>query len=135
MKKDNKQRLFEVMQRVDPDFAEITEASNNPNRLDPTLRKKVNKELRELGDYHPEIPLDKIEDILEKYGIVLLQEDYTKWSGFLLGEESNTYIEIGYINTARQENDITFYTPIINSKLSLSWYKMQGRYEVISYLT
>jgi hypothetical protein len=140
MKKDTKQLLFERMKKVNPDFIIkeelMSEISNNPNRLDATIRKKINRELSALPNYHEGIPINIIENILEKYGLLILQEDNTEYEGFFLGDESHTEITIGHINTAHQEDNITFYTPIENSMLILTWYKMgSGKYEIVSYLS
>lgn len=136
MKKDNKQRLFEVMQRVAPNFTGVVSEVNNPNRLDALTRKKINRELSGLQNYHVGIPLDIIENILEKYGLLILQEDNTAYEGIFTGEEGRAQIALGYIDTAHDENGIKAYTPIDNSMLILTWYKMgSGKYEIVSYLS
>lgn len=136
MKKDSKQRLFEVMQRVAPNFTGVVSEANNPSRLDASTRNKVNRELSKLPNYHEGIPLDLIENILEKYGLLILQEDNTAYEGIFTGEEGRASIGLGYINTAHDENGLTAYTPIENSMLILTWYKMgSGKMEIVSYLS
>jgi hypothetical protein len=135
MKRDNKQRLFEVMERLNPEFS-VVEATNNPSRLDALTRKKINRELSALPNYHQGIPLDLIENILEKYGLLPLQEDNTAYEGIFTGEEGRAQLAIGFINTAHDENGISAYTPIDNSMLIMTWYKMgSGKYEIVSYLS
>ena len=139
IKQNNKQRLFEVMKRVNSDFVikeNFVSEANKPNRLDALLRKKINRELSALPNYHEGIPMDLIENILEKYGLLILQEDNTAYEGIFTGEEGRAQIAIGFISTAYQEDNITFYTPIDNSMLILTWYKMgSGKMEIVSYLS
>lgn len=98
------------------------------------LRKKINKELTDFtyNTYFSQIPLKDIENILKKYNIILLQEDYTKWSGILLGNHSSTTFEIADNTTI----DGNFYKPYKNCLLVLSWYKLEsGRYEILIYIS
>ena len=57
------------MQRVAPNFTGVVTEANNPSRLDASTRSKINRELSKLPNYHEGIPLDLIENILEKYGL------------------------------------------------------------------
>ena len=135
MKKDSKQRLFEVMERLDPDF-EMSEAANNPSRLDALTRKKINRELSALPNYHVGIPLDIIEGILKKYNLLLLMEDNTPWDGFITGAEGQATFTLGYLDTAYEQNGLTAYTPIENAALIMTWYKMEsGKYEIVTYIS
>ena len=135
MKKDSKQRLFEVMERLDPDF-EMSEAANNPSRLDALTRKKINRELSALPNYHVGIPLDIIEGILKKYNLLLLMEDNTPWDGFITGREGQADFTLGYLDTAYEQNGLTAYTPIENAALIMTWYKMEsGKYEIVTYIS
>lgn len=99
---------------------------NSRKTLTPALRRKVNKDLFPLGaEYHREIPLDAVFEVLNKHGVIPLQEDYTYWSGFLTGRTGKASIELGWSGGL-----------IVNSVLFLSWYKMEsGKYELICYLT
>ena len=97
----------------------------------------VNKEISALitNRYFHSIPLDDIFSVLEKYGLIPLQEDYTQWSGFLTGETGHADIDVGYASSKREKDGITFYTPTRNNMLHLSWYTMpSGKYEVTAYL-
>ena len=137
--KNLKNRLYEMMERVNPDFAmegDVIQEANNPTRLDAPTRSKINRELSKLPNYHVGIPLDLIESILEKYGLLILQEDNTAYEGIFTGRDGQASIALGYINTANEKDGITFYTPIENSMLIMTWYKMEsGRYEIVSYLS
>jgi hypothetical protein len=134
MKKDNRERLLEVMERLNPDFG-ISEAEANLTRLNAPMKKKINTQLRTLPTYNPEIPLQEIEDILKTFGLLILQEDHTPWSGMLTGADAQTTFEMAYFDSAREEDWGTAYTPIENSGLMLSWYRMgSGKYEIVTYV-
>ena len=69
-----------------------TEADNfaidlrsKPISIKQNIKKSINKKIHELGNYHMEIPLDRIFDILAEHRIIALQEDGTPWSGLLIG--------------------------------------------------
>jgi len=133
--KNDKQRLFEIFEKVNPEI-KIAEASNNPTRLDATIRKKINRELSALPNYHIGIPLDIIENILKKYNLLLLMEDNTPWDGFITGAEGHADFTLGYFDTAYKQNELTAYTPIENAALIMTWYKMQsGKYEIVTYIS
>jgi hypothetical protein len=107
------------------------------NRMDSVTKKNINRELHELmkPTYFTEIPLDGIFAILEKNGVIPLQEDGTKWSGMLLGDDSHTYIELGMKSSEQDVHGLPTYTPIVNTSLALSWHKMNsGKSEVLAYL-
>ncbi len=94
--------------------------------LNKSVVNNINKELNIFNTkLQDEIPLQPIFDILKKYELTPLQEDGTEWSGFLLGTDSNTTIELGYSEKI-----------INNFVLHLSWYKYHtGRYEINTYLS
>jgi hypothetical protein len=106
-----------------------------PELMKSATRKKVAKELHAMGDYHPDIPLERIFKTLRDNGIVVLMEDHTEWSGFLCGREGNCIMEIAYNYTAVEDNGVVSYIPIKNSGLSISWYKMNTCMEVTVYLS
>ena len=139
MEKDDKQRLLEVMQKVNPELGfneELRQNIQNPTRLNAPIRKKINRELTALPNYHEGIPLEIIEEILKKYNLLLLQEDYTPWSGFITGREGQADFTLGYFDTAYEQNGLTAYTPIENAALIMTWYKMQsGKYEIVTYIS
>lgn len=71
------------------------------NKLLANIRKQINTKLYNLGrSYYRSIPFDEIEDILDQYGLIALQEDNTKWSGFFMGREAHQqHITIGHKNS------------------------------------
>lgn len=86
-----------------------------------TIRKCINKQIYALGIYHPQIPLDDIFAIVEKFAGKVVQEDGTPWSGLLCGENGDTYFQI--------EGKKRFC-------LRLMWYKMpSGNYEITAYVS
>lgn len=96
-------------------------------------RWKINNKLYPLTRvFHDQIPLDKVQSILEDFDIVLLQEDNTKWSGFLCGRDSNTIFALGLKSSV---NDHGVYEQIDNY-LYFSWYRHDttDKYEINMYL-
>ena len=87
---------------------------------------KINKELSIYNkDMFDKIPLQPIFDILKKYKMTPLQEDGTKWDGFLLGRTATVRFELGYDGKV-----------IKNFMLNLYWYKHDtNRYEINVYLS
>lgn len=107
--------------------------------LKNSIRNKINKDIDNLISpghktrYFREIPLKNINTILNKYGVTLVQEDNTEWSGFLSGSDSNAIFNIASIQSKNEED---MYTPFDDCVLSLSWYKMSsGRFEITCYLS
>lgn len=107
--------------------------------LKANVRKKVSAKLHDLTSpknktrYFRAIPLQDIFDILEKFGIVVLQEDRTKWSGLILGTSGTAYFDVAPI-ASKDEDDM--YIPYSNTKLAMQWYKMSasGKYEITTYM-
>ncbi|MBD3408194.1 MAG: hypothetical protein GF411_18880 [Candidatus Lokiarchaeota archaeon] len=105
------------------------------------MRQTVNHELAELvsGIYFKIIPLDNIFAVLNKYDIIPLQEDNTKFAGFLAGDDGRVSIDIAPESSAKYRPDMNepYYAPYDNSNLYLVWHKMDesGRYEIVTYLT
>lgn len=92
--------------------------------------KALNVRVREVlaPTYFESIPLEGINEILQSEGLALIQEDNTRWSGFLMGSDSRALIEIG------KENGSEVLDSTKNA-LMISWYKMNsGRWEVIGYI-
>lgn len=106
-------------------------------RLDPGLRRKLNDRISDIAQgYQRSIPLDAIADLLRQYGLVLLQEDGTEYSGILTGRDGTALIRIGWLDSAYDQHTIQAYEPIPNSALSLSWHKMEtGTWETVAYLS
>lgn len=105
-------------------------------RLDSATKRKVGKEVSAMSSgnkYYDAIPLKDMFDILDKYGIVALQEDNTPWSGMLTGRDGEATLPLAPKDS---KNDKGFYTPYSNVGVHFSWYKMEsGRYEFIAYVS
>jgi len=106
--------------------------------LPQSKRNKLNKEIQKFlkPTYFKQIPLNDLFEILEKYGIVPVQEDNTYWSGMLTGgvkDTVQTYFDLAWKDS--KEGD-TYTEPVNNAMLALSYYKMSsGNYEIIAYIT
>lgn len=107
-------------------------------RLPTPIKKKVNKALLNLtrNKYFSTIPLKTIETILSENDIILLQEDYTPWSGLLLGDASKVSIVVGDKNDiVRKLGFVTVFASYVNTSLELSWYRMpSGKFEINIYI-
>lgn len=109
----------------------------NPRKMNAKERSGINKALNEAlpGNYYDAIPMEEIQSTLQSEGFVLLQEDGTKWSGMLLGDDSSALFQIGRLSEGRTLNGLATYKPISNAGLMLSWYKMQsGKVEITKYV-
>ena len=113
------------------------EIGENSKTLNAKIKKSINKVLHGFGiTYHHQIPMQDIFDALNVYKIIALQEDGTKWSGWLMGEDGRATIDIGPKASVREEDGEIFYSPYNNTMLILTWHKMQsGKYEVVAYLS
>lgn len=102
-------------------------------RLNPRDRKQINNRLRKISsEKYDAIPLDEIFQVIEDHGCVVLQEDNTKWSGFLCGREQQTYFPVALEETEKEGA----FEPVNNAMLALYWYQFEtGRYEVIAYIS
>jgi hypothetical protein len=104
-------------------------------------RKKMNTQIQKLlkPTYFKQIPLSDIFKILEKSGIVPLQEDNTYWSGLLIGGSDRTemvHFNLGWKNESKKVHSMDMYQAIPNAVLTMTYYKMQsGKYEVIAYVS
>jgi len=120
----------------------IKESHENSGRLLTKMRKEINKYLYDISThsqetYYDKIPLQDIFDVLMSHEIVPIQEDNTKWDGFLLGVDGRVNFDLAFKNSSYDEEGQEFYLPIKNSTLILSWHKMpqSGRYEINSYVS
>ena len=106
------------------------------------VRSIVNRKLVDLlSGYFPNIPLGQIMELFSKYGLVMLQEDNTQWSGFFTGADGHATIDVASSGSAHEvqqgKNVYTAYEPFANTMLDITWHKMEesGRYEVVAYLS
>lgn len=108
-------------------------------KLDAKSRKRANAAVISLlkPTYFPSIPLNEISAVLDQHDIILLQEDNTAWSGFLLGSNEHVLFSLGKKSSVKEENGMEFYEPFDNAGLFLSWYKDDSRknIEVIGYIS
>jgi len=96
-------------------------------KITPKVRKSINKVLQNdfSKNYFNSIPLGEMFKVLEIHGLLAVQEDGSKWDGFLCGQNGRIEIELAL------EGEV-----IENSVFILSWYKMEsGRYEITSYIS
>lgn len=123
--------------------------------LKPGDRSKINRDLQKIlkQTYFESIPLDQMFKVLDKHGIVPLQEDNTKWSGILTGGVKKTEmvnINLGWKKIPEKDikkrgyegEKITYPNPkgqyfaVPNAVLVMTYYKMaSGKYEVIGYVS
>ena len=99
--------------------------AKNQILLPSNITSKINKEFTAMGDYFEKIPMQTMFDILLKYDVIPLQEDYTYWDGFLTGRDGRATIELAYIDKV-----------VKNRSLHFTWHKMEqsGKYECIKYV-
>lgn len=105
-------------------------------------RKKLNADLQKIlkPTYFKAIPLEQMFKVLEKHGLVPLQEDNTYWSGFLMGGVKNTEMvnfNLGYKDEYKEEHRLKRYMAVPNAVLVMTYYKMpqSGNFEVIAYVS
>jgi len=104
-----------------------------PVKFPTKLRGYLNKQLqKEFGTtYFPSIPLKEIFDVLKKSYVVVVQEDGTPWSGFLMGDKGRDNFEMATLDNVSGD-----YIMIKDSVLVLTWYKMtSGKYEIVIYIS
>ena len=104
--------------------------------INARMKKRINTDITKFlkPTYFDKIPLQPLFDILEKHGLVALQEDQTKWDGFLLGGVKKTE-RVQFDLGVKEFKDGNTYPVITNAELQLSYYKMKsGKYEVIAYI-
>lgn len=76
-------------------------------------------------DYHFEIPLDCLFEVLRREGINPVQEDGSPWSGFLCGEDGRAYFDL-----QGQDGRSLDYVLVV------TWHRMEsGRWETVAYLS
>ena len=93
----------------------------------------ANTFLGKFNNYFKEIPLNDIFKTLQDINLVILQEDQTKWEGFLCGEQGRAVFDIGNIFTKNENNQYEKYD---NVQLILTWYKMQSNnFEIVCYIS
>lgn len=101
-------------------------------------KSKINKALHGLGNYFKEIPLNEITEILKNNEVILLQEDGTPWSGFVMSggecgsEKANKVNPFTFDLGVKKNNNYL----VANNKLIMSVCTMpSGKLEVIMYIS
>lgn len=128
-------RLAHANPDLRPDLLPLIKESARGPRLVAGIKSKINRQLIDLTTpgnrtrYFDKIPLRDIMDILTRNGVIMLQEDNTPWSGFLVGDDAEDSFTLAPITSDPQ------YVPFTNAVLRLSWHKMpSGRYEIVTYV-
>jgi len=139
-KPQNKIKLLEGYTRMPKN--QIPPAMISKKHLKAGERNKVNKDIQKLlkPTYFKQIPLDKLFKIIEKHNMIVLQEDMTEWSGFLMGGVKETEMvnfTLGWKHDESGLKSFKTYMAVPNAMLVLTYYKMpaSGNYEVISYVS
>jgi len=95
----------------------------------------INQVICFLPNYHENIPLDTVFGACEKHGLVPLQEDGTRWGGFLCGSEGEMLLPLGDKNEFSHWQGVKVFTQTRHA-LRFAWHKMpSGRYEITSYVS
>lgn len=106
--------------------------------LPGAVKSRISKEIHALGNYFNQIPLEQIDAILKKYDVVMIQEDGTKWSGFV-----TTQGECGS-DQANKQGPMKFdlanktdsgYTPCNNVLIMTVCTMPSGRLEIVAYIS
>lgn len=116
----------------------VPRAYLSKTKSNAALRNKINKDLNKVlkPTYFRSIPLDDIFKVLEKHGVVALQEDQTEWSGILTGGVKGTEQIFFNLGWKESKDESERYQVIPNAALNLSYYKMpSGKYEVLAYVS
>jgi hypothetical protein len=123
-----------LMSDINPDLI-------SKKKLKAGDRKKVNTQIQKLlkPTYFKDIPLDGLFSILEKNGLIAIQEDNTRWSGLLLGGSDRTemvHFNLGWKNESTKIHGMDVFMAVPNAVLTMTYYKMQsGKFEVIAYVS
>ena len=106
--------------------------ANKAPHLHSSTRKMANNYLSGLSKkYHREIPIsESINTLKDKFGIVVLQEAGTEWSGILVGPEGSMNLPLAPFNTTIG-TDVPpapdkIYPPYNNSVLAFQWYQVDN---------
>lgn len=102
--------------------------------------RRINKTFAGFDTYQPAIPMTTIMQACEDEGLVVLQEDGTRWAGIFCGAEGEATFSLGDLNEVRNAtllsdcDDPSFKET--RHTLRMTWYKMtSGRYELILYVS
>jgi hypothetical protein len=107
-------------------LVDVVDLQAKPVLLPPAVKSKANKLLSKMTTnvYFDSIPLEAVFKVMEQFGVIIIQEDGSPWSGFITGAQGQANFDMGWEGR-----------PIKNASLSMSWYKMpSGRYEIVAYV-
>ena len=94
-------------------------------KINQSQRRKVSAGFYLLSKvYHPHIPIDYIEEVLNRIGYHMIQEDGEAFEAIFCGEEGSCFIQI-----ANEEGNVPACL------VCLQWYKQSTRYEINVYLS
>ena len=110
------------------------------SKLKQNIKSKINKDINSFlkPTYFKTVPTEELFKILEKHGLVPVQEDGTYWSGMLLGGSKRTEQVNFNLATASSKNDKGIYEDeITNAMLVMTYYQVQpnGKYEIVAYIS
>lgn len=110
-----------------------------PSKVGWIERRRLNKIL---NTYLPDdvtyetIPVDTVQDILNREGFVIIQEDGARWGGTLCGENGEAMFNIGRFKDGRTFNDRATYRAIKDMHLRMAWFWLpSGKYMIERGLT
>ncbi len=106
-------------------------------RFNASIRNRINKDIHKIlkPTYFKAIPLKAIMDSMGKHGVVLLDDDYTEWSGFFTGGVKDTQMVHFLLGWKDTKDDNGMHRVIPNAAFTMSYFKMpSGKYEVIGYV-
>lgn len=122
--------------------ADVPENFISKKKLTRPKAKKITKEIKKAiktwvhTTYYSEIPLKDIFDVLERNGLIPLQEDLRKWDGLLLGGVKKTEQVLFLLGWKGTKDGQGRYEVVPDAGLNLSYYKMpSGKYEVLAYVS
>lgn len=125
-----------VVRGRDRAYGKIVESLRGDSgpRLGSRNIRVINKDLDIISrEYYRQVPLDLIFRTLEKHGLIVLQEDETRWSGFVSGRRGRETFQVADRATERVDGS---YMPYDNTMLVLTWYQMETRrFEIVVYLS
>ncbi len=129
-------KAAQIQNKIDSEDLMVDMASDRKS-IPSNIKRVLNHEIHAIGNYHSQIPLDKIKEILKTNSVIMVQEDGTPWSGFLMGKA-----ECGTEDAKKQYADIDLAFKkdnnyiLSNNTLHVSWCLMpSGRYEVVCYIS
>lgn len=61
----------------------LVDMGSNSVPIPSNVKRRINNAIGNLGNYHSSIPFEEIARIFEDNGCVIIQEDGTKWAGFI----------------------------------------------------